>query len=147
LPNGVQTTPGFGQPLAGSPIAPRSVASAAGAVVTIDCDYAAQNDSVRTRPPVVRNIHIAELTVRSPAANPDAPSCYQAVMVLGPVGYDYNGAVPLASVSAVEQVHLRDCDFGTPALADRPVYAYNVQDLRLENVKIAGVAFNTVIQR
>jgi polygalacturonase len=144
IPNGVQTTPSFYKPLPGSPIAPRSVATSGGAVITFDCDYMPSADGVRTRPPVVANVHIANVKVGNVAAR-DNHSCYQAFLVQGPVPASYNGAQPAPTVPPVMNVTLANCDFGRPAKADQPWYLYNVRRLKLENVTIDGKLYNTTL--
>ncbi len=142
IPNGVQTSPSFYASLPGSPIASRTVASAAGAVVTFDCDYAPVADNVRTRPPEVSNVHIANVTVGNVKSKTGRHSCYQAIVILGPVASDYNGRSPAPRILPVSQVYIEDCDFGTPANQNQPLYLYNVQGLHLKNVKIGEVVMN-----
>jgi len=145
IPNGVQTTPAFYTPLQGSPIAPRSVATAAGAVVTFDCDYAPRADTVRTRPPQVSQVHISDVRVGNVDRNGRQQSCFQAVVVLGPVASDYNGPAPAPAVLPVSDVSISDCDFGMPANAAEPFYLFNVRDLTLKNVIVGGKVFNTTL--
>lgn len=143
IPNGVQTSPSFYASLPGSPIASRTVATAAGAVVTFDCDYTPTADTVRTRPPVVSNVHISNVKVGNvPTANGKLASCYQAIVILGPVASDYNGAQPMPAVLPVSNVTMTDCDFGTPVNTEAPWYLYNVQGLQLKNVTIADQVHN-----
>ncbi|QOY94119.1 glycoside hydrolase family 28 protein [Massilia sp. UMI-21] len=145
MPNGVNLKPQVYNPLPGSPIPPKSVGSSAGAVVTIDCDYAPTADNVRTRPPIVENIHISGVRVGN-VATPDGPrSCYQALLLLGPVAFDYNGAQP-AEILPIRDVTITDCDFGTPVNAAQPWFVYNVRNVKLRNVKIAGKVYNTTLQ-
>jgi polygalacturonase len=144
IPNGVQTSPSFYASLPGSPIQSRTVATAAGAVVTFDCDYAPIADTVRTRPPVVDNIHISNVKVGNVAAKGGKQaSCYQAVVILGPVASDYNGSAPMPTVVPVTNVTISDSDFGTPASTESPWFLYNVKGLKLKNVTIAGTVHNT----
>lgn len=145
IPNGVQTTPAFYTSLPNSPIHAKTVATAAGAVITFDCDYSPLNDNVRTRPPVVSNVHISNVTVGNVQAQGKSVSCYQAIVILGPVASDYNGPEPAPRVLPVTDVTISDCDFGTPANAAQPYYLYHVQDLKLKNVTIAGTVFNTTL--
>jgi hypothetical protein len=72
-----------------------SVATAAGAVVTFDCDYAPVADNVRTRPPEVSNVHISNVKVGNVKSKTAQHSCYQAIVILGPVASDYKGRLPL----------------------------------------------------
>ena len=53
---------------------------------------------------------------------------------------------------AISEVTITDCDFGTPlaagpasATVPGPIYAYNVQDIVLQNVKIGGTIVNTTV--
>lgn len=144
IPNGVQTTPHFYTPLPGSPIAPKSVSSSAGAVITIDCDYAPTADNVRTRPPVVSNVHISNVKVGNVKTRAGTFSCYQAIMLLGPVAFDYNGSDP-STIVPITDITISDCDFGIPANAEHPWYAYNVKSAKLTNVTIAGKVYNTTL--
>ncbi|HEY4079326.1 MAG TPA: glycoside hydrolase family 28 protein [Burkholderiaceae bacterium] len=145
IPNGVQTTPSFYASLPGSPIANRTVATAAGAVVTFDCDYTPRADSVRTRPPQVSQVHISDVKVGNVMRNGKSQSCHQAVVILGPVASDYNGSAPAPAVPPVTDVTISDCDFGTPANADQPFYLYNLRDLTLKNVTVGGKVYNTTL--
>jgi len=145
IPNGVQTSPAFYSPLQGSPIAPRSVATAAGAVVTFDCDYTPRADTVRTRPPQVSQVHISDVRVGNVNRDGRQQSCFQAVVILGPVASDYNGPVPAPAVLPVSDVSISDCDFGMPANAAQPFYLFNVRDLTLKNVTVGGQVFNTTL--
>jgi polygalacturonase len=138
IPNGVQLSPSFYASLPGSPIASRTVATAAGAVVTFDCDYTPTADNIRVRPPEVSDVHISNVTVGNISKDGKNGSCYQAVVILGPVASDYNGPQPMPNVLPVRRVTIRDCDFGNPVNKDQPLYLYNVQNLKLENVNISG---------
>jgi polygalacturonase len=138
IPHGVQLSPSFYASLPGSPIASRTVATAAGAVITFDCDYTPTADSVRTRPPEVSDIHIAKVVVGNVSKGGKRGSCYQALAMLGPVAADYNGAQPAPAVLPVRRVTISDCDFGQPVNAGEPIYLYNVQGLKLDNVTIGG---------
>lgn len=139
IPNGVQTSPAFYASLPGSPIASRTVATAAGAVVTFDCDYTPRADNVRVRPPEVRDVHISKIKVGNVRTKDGRrASCFQAFVVLGPVASDYNGPAPAPAVLPVRDVTITDCDFGTPVNGANPWYTYNVRGLKLANVTIAG---------
>lgn len=145
MPNGVNLKPQVYNPLPGSPIPPKTVGSSAGAVVTFDCDYAPNADNVRTRPPIVEDVHISGVKVGN-VATPDGPrSCYQAILLLGPVAFDYNGDKP-AEILPIRNVTITDCDFGTPVNAAQPWFIYNVRNVKLSNVKIAGKLYNTTLQ-
>ena len=146
IPNGVQTRPAFYTTLPGSPIASRTVATAAGAVVTFDCDYTPTADTVRTRPPQVSQVHISNVRVGNvTTAQGTKASCYQAMVVLGPVANDYNGSEPMPAVLPVTDVTITDCDFGTPVQAEQPFYLFNVKGVVLKNVVVAGKAYNTTL--
>ncbi len=142
IPNGVSIEPQFYSPLPGSPIPPKSVASSAGAVITIDCDYAPGGDNVRIRPPVVSHVHISGVKVGGVDTGKGRFSCYQAFLLLGPVAFDYNGAKPLP-ILPIRDVTISDSDFGTPVNAAQPWYLYNVRGLKLSKVTIGGKVFNT----
>ncbi len=143
IPNGVQTTPSFYKSLPGSPIHAKSVASAAGAVITIDCDYAPSNDSVRNRPPSVSNVHISEVVVGNVKRADGEFSCYQAIVILGPVRASFNGAEKDAQIQPVSGIAISHCDFGRTANGTEPVYLYNVSDLKLEDVMLNGKRIST----
>ncbi|WP_332877905.1 glycoside hydrolase family 28 protein [Massilia sp. S19_KUP03_FR1] len=145
IPNGVQTSPSFYASLPGSPIATGSVAAAAGAVVTFDCDYSPRADNVRTRPPAVSNVHISNVRVGNVTKGGKQVSCFQAIIILGPVAFDYNGPQPAPAVLPVHDITISDCDFGTPVNTAKPWYLYNVQGLTLKNVTIAGRVHNTTL--
>lgn len=144
IPNGVRTEPGFYNPLPGMPVAPNSVASTAGAIVIIDCDYAPAEDNVRIRPPTVSNVHISNVTVGNVAMSGGHYSGYQALVVLGPVAAEYNGPKPAPAVLPVSNITISDCDFGTPAAAN-PFFLFNAKDIKLENVKVGGKVINTTL--
>jgi polygalacturonase len=145
IPNGVQTTPSFYASLPGSPIASRTVATAAGAVVTFDCDYTPTADTVRTRPPLVDNVQISNVTVGNVESRGRQVSCFQAIVILGPVASDYNGPQPMPQVLPVTNVSISDCDFGTPVNTEQPFYLYNVKGLKLDRVRVGGKDYNTTL--
>ncbi len=144
IPNGVNVKPHYYTPLPGSPIPPNTVSSSAGAVMTIDCDYAPNADNVRIRPPVVSDIHISGVKVGTVDTGKGQFSCWHAFVLLGPVSFDYNGAKPLP-ILPISNVTIRDCDFGTPANVAQPYFLYNVRGLKLINVTIAGKKINTTL--
>jgi polygalacturonase len=146
IPNGVQTSPSFYATLPGSPIPDRSVAAAAGGVITFDCDYTPRADNVRTRPPEVSNVHISKVRVGNVTTKDGKKfSSYQAIVILGPVAFDYNGPNPRPDVLPVRDITVTDCDFGTPSNAEQPWYLYNVRNLKLSNVTIGGKKVNTTL--
>lgn len=137
LPNGVRTRSGFYTPIPGGPIAPKTVSSGGGAVITIDCDYAPAFDNVRIRPPAVSDVHISNVRVANVQTSDGAYSSYQAFVLLGPVAHSYNGpagkpVLPLTDIS------ITDCDFGTPRSKEHPWFTHNVRRLTLTNVTIGG---------
>jgi polygalacturonase len=145
IPNGVQTTGHFYRPLPGSVIPPNSVASTAGAVITIDCDYTPADDSVRTRPPEVSNVHISGVRVGNVAARDGKYSCNQAMVILGPVASSYNGK-PGVEILPLRNITVEDCDFGTPRNGAQPWFLHNVRDLTLKNVTIGGKVHSAVLK-
>lgn len=165
LANGVSVTPqGYGASLlAGSPVnasVPLGVVTAAaanpsasqGGIVTFDCDYQPAKDAIRTRPATVQNIFISRVRAANVTLGGTTASCFQAIVAQGPVKQDYNGPQPVPAVPAISGVTISDCDFGTPAAAGPasgtvpgPLYAYNVQGIVLQNVKIAGTVYNTTL--
>jgi polygalacturonase len=142
IPNGINTKPGWYKPAPGSGIPANTVAAGAGGVITFDCDYAGNDDTIRTRPPQVSNVHISGVTVGDVDTPAGRFSCYQPVVVLGPVAAHYNGE-GTPNVLPVSNITISDCDFGTPVNSANPVYAYNVKDLVLKNVKVAGRSIST----
>jgi polygalacturonase len=145
VPNGIRTTPGLNNSLPGSLVPNKSVAISAGGVITIDCGYDAILDNVRTRPPVVSNVHISNVVVGNVATGGGPRSSYQAVVVLGPIATDYNGPLPAPAISPVTDITVSDCDLGTPVNDKQPIYLFNVKGLTLKNVKIAGKVYNETL--
>lgn len=140
LPNGVQTRGRFYKTLPGSPLAGKASTSG-GAVITIDCDYAPNDDSVRTRPPSVSDVHISNVRVSNVRTAEGDFSCYQAMVILGPVAASFNGAAG-TPILPVSNISVSDSDFGTPRNAEAPWFTYNVQGLKLSKVRIAGKEYN-----
>ncbi|WP_077037566.1 glycoside hydrolase family 28 protein [Pelomonas sp. KK5] len=146
IPNGIRTTPGMYRALPGSLVPDRTVAVSAGAVIAIDCGYDATLDKVRTRPPIVTNVRISNVTVgRVPT--PSGPrSSYQAIVILGPIASDYNGpAQPAPQILPVSDIVVRDCDLGTPVLEKQPIYLFNTRGLVLKNVRIGAKVYNETL--
>jgi polygalacturonase len=140
LPNGVQTRGRPYKTLPGSALAGKASTSG-GAVITIDCDYAPNDDSIRTRPPSVSDVHISNVRVGNVKTEDGSFSCYQAMVLLGPVATSFNGkegtpVLPLMNIS------VSDSDFGTPRNGAEPWFAYNVQGMKLRNVRIGGKEYN-----
>jgi polygalacturonase len=144
LPNGINLTPSFYKPLTGSGIPANTVSTNQGGVVTFDCDYSPGSDNVRIRPPTVKNVTISDVTVTAPPGA--TASCYQAIIVQGPVAADYDGlTTPPPTVVPVENVTISNCNFGTPVNTTTPIYLYNIQNLVLTDVTIAGTVYNTTL--
>jgi len=120
------------------------VATTAGGIITIDCDYQPVDDTVRTRPPMVTGVHISNVKVGDVATKNGAFSCWQAIVIQGPVAANYNGEGK-PQVLPVSDVTIEDCDLGNPANAGQPTYLYNVKGLRLKNVKIGGKVVNQTL--
>ena len=144
LPNGVKTTGGRYKPLPGSALAGKPAYPGGGAVITFDCDYAPSDDSVRTRPPEVSDVHISNVRVQNVQTADGAFSCFQAVVLLGPVASSFNGK-PGTPILPISRVSISDCDFGTPRNGAEPWFAYNAKNVSLKNVRIAGKVFNVNI--
>ncbi|MGV7207527.1 glycoside hydrolase family 28 protein [Oxalobacteraceae bacterium A2-2] len=143
LPNGVDARPRKTPPPdLDSPL--KGLATGGGAIVTIDCNYAAGDDGVRTRPPEVSDVHISNLKAGNAAMADGAFSGWQALLILGPVAASYNGP-PGAAITPVSQVTLTDCDFGTPRNGAQPVQLYNARGVVLANVTIAGKTVNQTL--
>jgi polygalacturonase len=142
VPNGVQTRAGFYKPQPGSAVAPKSASTGGGAVITIDCDYALTDDSVRTRPPAVSDVHISNLRVGNVRTAEGEYSCYQALAILGPVATSFNGP-PGTPILPLADITISDSDFGTPRSGDLPWFIHNVKRLSLRNVRIAGKTIST----
>jgi polygalacturonase len=145
VPNGVRTTPGMYSSLPGSLIPDKAVSVNAGAIIAIDCGYDAILDNVRTRPPVVSNVHISNVVAGNVDAAGGRHSSYQAIVVLGPIATDYNGPKPMPEIRPVTDVTISDCDLGMPVKAQQPIYLFNVQGLKLKNVRIGGELHNETL--
>lgn len=137
VPNGVQTTPSYYKPLPGTPEAIRTVASFAGAVITIDCDYAPGDDAVRIRPPQVSDIDIRNVKVGNVDTGAGSYSCFQAFVLFGPVASSFNGAGG-TPIPPITRVRISDCDFGTPRNTAQPWFVHNATGVTLHRVTIAG---------
>jgi polygalacturonase len=144
IPNGVQVMPKFYTPLPGSVIRPQSVASSAGGIITIDCDYAPADDNVRTRPPMVSDVHISGVKVGNVRTGGGQYSCYQAMVILGPVASSFNGKAG-TPILPLRRITITDCDFGTPRNAAQPWFLHQVSDVTLTNVTIAGKLVSTTL--
>ncbi|MBC8727715.1 glycoside hydrolase family 28 protein [Paraburkholderia sp. UCT2] len=165
LPHGVSLTGGgYGSKmLTGSPIngtVPIGVATATaanpsasqGGLITFDCDYQPAADAIRTRPALIDNVNITNVNASNVTLGSTTGSCFQAIVAQGPVAFDYNGPAPAPSVPAITGVTISNCDFGTPVAAGPasastpgPIYLYNVHDITLQNVIIAGQTLNQTL--
>lgn len=141
LPHGVRNQGSAYKMLPGSALEGKSVSTSGGAIITIDCDYTPNDDSVRTRPPQVSDVHISNVKVTDVDAGDGSYSCFQALVILGPVATSFNGK-PGTAVLPVSNISISDSDFGTPRNRDAPWFSYNVTGLSLRNVKIAGKTYN-----
>jgi len=74
-------------------------------------------DAIRTRPPVLRNIHISNVRVGNVTLQGSTGSCFQALVAQGPAGSATAG----------------------------PIYIFNVRDITLRNVRIGGHTYNEVL--
>ena len=142
IPNGVQIAPGWYKPLPGAKELTQPVASTAGAIVTIDCDYTPGDDAVRTRPPQVSDIDIRGVRTRDVETKEGRFSCYQAFVLLGPVASSYNGPAG-AAIPPITRVRISDSDFGTPKNGAQPWFLHNTRDVTLANVTIGGKRYDT----
>jgi polygalacturonase len=146
LPNGVALEPGLYKPLAGAHELKQPVASSAGAIITIDCDYVPGDDTMRSRPPQVSDIDIRNVRARNVATGKGQFSCYQAFVLLGPVASSFNGK-PGAVIPPIARVRISDSDFGTPANTRQPWFVHNAVDITLDNVTIAGKRYKQVLHK
>lgn len=146
LPNGVALEPGLYKPLAGAHELKQPVASSAGAIITIDCDYVPGDDTMRSRPPQVSDIDIRNVRARNVATDKGQFSCYQAFVLLGPVASSFNGK-PGTAIPPIARVRISDSDFGTPANTSQPWFVHNAVDITLDNVTIAGKRYKQVLRK
>lgn len=138
IPNGIRTTPGLYTSLPGSLVPNKAVATSAGGIITIDCGYDAILDNVRTRPPVVSNVHISNVQVGNVAISGGQFSSYQAIVIMGPIATDYNGPLKEPLILPVTDITVTDCDLGNPVNGNQPIFLFNVRGLKLKNVKIGS---------
>ncbi|TFW31361.1 glycoside hydrolase family 28 protein [Duganella callida] len=122
----------------------KNLATGGGAIVTIDCNYAAGDDGVRTRPTAVSDVHISNLRAANVKTADGEYSCWQAVLILGPVAASYNGPAG-TPIPPVSNITISDSDFGTPRNGAEPVYLYNASQVVLNNVTIAGQIVNKTL--
>jgi polygalacturonase len=126
--------------------------TAQGGLITLDCDYMPAGDAIRTRPPALRNIHIANVHARNVQLHGVTGSCFQALVVQGPVVSDYNGPTPAPPILPIENVSITDCDLGSPTATGPagpttpgPLYVFNARAITLRNVRIGGRTYNTTL--
>jgi len=81
-----------------------------------------------------------------------ANSCFQAIVAQGPVAADYNGPLPVPTVTPITGVTITNCNLGTPvcvgpasSTVPGPVFVANTNGITLNNVVIAGTAYNSVL--
>ena len=113
-------------------------------LITIDCDYAPADDSVRIRPPVISDIHISNVKVGTVNIDGGNYSAYQAFVLLGPVASSYNGKTKQA-ILPIQNVSIRNCDFGTVRNQNAPWFLHHVQNLQLENIKVNGKTYTETL--
>ncbi|WP_379680541.1 glycoside hydrolase family 28 protein [Massilia consociata] len=146
IPNGVRIEPMMYKPLPAkvgtTAEITKPVASTAGAIITIDCDYVPGDDAVRTRPPQVSDIDIRGIRTGNVDTGSGKFSCYQAFVLLGPVASSFNGPAG-TRIPPITRVRISDSDFGTPKNAAEPWFMHNATDITLDNVTIGGKQYTT----
>lgn len=146
LPHGVALEPGLYKPLAGAHDIKEPVASGAGAIVTIDCDYVPGDDTMRIRPPQVSDIDIRNVRTSNVDTGKGSFSCYQAFVLLGPVASSFNGKAG-TPILPIARVRISDSDFGTPRNTAQPWFVHHAVDITLDNVTIAGKRYHQVLNK
>ncbi|TXF99096.1 glycoside hydrolase family 28 protein [Massilia arenae] len=144
LPHGVATEPMLYKPLPGAHEIKEPVASTAGAIITIDCDYVPGDDTMRIRPPQVSDIEISNVRTSNVDTGKGSFSCYQAFVLLGPVASSFNGK-PGTAIPPIARVRISDSDFGTPRNTAKPWFLHNAIDITLDNVTIAGKRYKQTL--
>ncbi|WP_409265423.1 glycoside hydrolase family 28 protein [Massilia sp. BHUDP2] len=144
LPNGVRIEPMMYKPLPGAKEITQPVASTAGAIITIDCDYVPGDDAVRTRPPQVSDIVISGVRAGNVDTGSGKFSCYQAFVLLGPVASSFNGPAG-TPILPIQRMRISDSDFGTPKNAAQPWFLHNATGITLDQVTIGGKLYNTTL--
>ena len=144
LPNGVRIEPMLYKPLPGAKEITQPVASTAGAIITIDCDYVPGDDAVRTRPPQVSDIVISGIRAGNVDTGSGKFSCYQAFVLLGPVASSFNGPAG-TPILPIQRMRISDSDFGTPKNAAQPWFLHNATGIILDQVTIGGKLYNTTL--
>jgi polygalacturonase len=115
-------------------------------VITFDCAYAATR-AQPTRVPELSDIRIEGVRVGNLGPKGAAPSCWQALVVQGPVAAKFHAGQEPAPTMALTRVTIADCDFGTPANAAQPCQVFEPAGLRISefnfnNVRIGGAVLN-----
>lgn len=144
LPHGVATEPMLYKPLPGAREIKEPVASTAGAIITIDCDYVPGDDTMRIRPPQVSDIEISNVRTSNVDTGKGSFSCYQAFVLLGPVASSFNGK-PGTAIAPIARVRISDSDFGTPRNTAKPWFLHNAVAITLDNVTIAGKRYKQTL--
>ncbi|WP_233832310.1 glycoside hydrolase family 28 protein [Paraburkholderia sp. ZP32-5] len=173
LPNGVNLAGKFGGGALGAGI-PGSVpgtgtvglvsnpSTGQGGLITFDCDYSPSGDAVRWNPATINNVNISNVNATNVSGSvtyamtsgftAGANSCFQALVAQGPVAADYNGPLPVPTVSPITGVTISDCNLGTPVCAGPasstvpgPLFVVNTNGITLKNVVVAGTTYNSVL--
>ncbi|KFI06011.1 glycoside hydrolase family 28 protein [Massilia sp. BSC265] len=144
LPNGVRIEPMMYKPLPGAKEITQPVASTAGAIITIDCDYVPGDDAVRIRPPQVSDIDIRGVRAGNVDTGSGKFSCFQAFVLLGPVASSFNGPAG-TPILPIQRVRISDSDFGTPKNGAQPWFLHNATAITLDKVTIGGKLYNTTL--
>jgi polygalacturonase len=140
-----------------------------GGLITFDCDYSPSGDAVRWTPSVITNINITNVNASNVSGTVSysmpsgfvagSNSCFQALVMQGPEKWDYNGPVPVPTISPISGVTISNSNLGNPvctgavpttpstssSAAPGPVFVSNVSGITLSNVVIAGTTYNTTL--
>jgi len=173
LPNGVNLAGKFGGGALGSAF-PGSVpgtgtvglaanpSTGQGGLITFDCDYSASGDAVRWNPATINNVNISNVNATDVSGSvtyamtsgfpAGTNSCFQAIVAQGPMAADYNGPLPVPTVTPITGVTITNCNLGTPvcvgpasSTVPGPVFVANTNGITLNNVVIAGTTYNSVL--
>ncbi|MGF6648729.1 glycoside hydrolase family 28 protein [Paraburkholderia sp. GAS82] len=179
LPNGVNLAGKYGGGALGTAISKitgtgttglaTNPSTGQGGLITFDCDYSPSGDAVRWTPSVISNINITNVNASdvSGAVSYSMPSgfvagsnsCFQAIVMQGPEAVDYNGPLPVPTVSPISGVTISNCNLGSPvctgaapttpstsaSAAPGPIFVSNVSGITLNNVVITGTTYNTTL--
>jgi len=94
----------------------------------------------------VSNIHIQGIEVGNVKTPDGLYSCYQALVIQGPVKSSYNGADKTQVVLPVSDVFISDCNFGATANSAQPFYLFNAKNINFRNVAIAAKKYHTTLE-